>query len=257
MKDFLGEIVRHKRIEVEAFKKRSPAEASSNGKSGGPGGFKAALSRPGLNIIAEIKKASPSRGVIAHDFNPLATARAYEKGGAAAVSVLTEEKYFQGNIGIMKEVAATVKLPVLRKDFIIDPCQIREAAFHNASAALLIAAILDDKLLSEFLLLARSLALDALVEVHTVEEARRALACGAGIVGINNRDLATFKTDLNVTLRVMETLAGKGLVTVSESGIRTAEDARRLMDAGINALLIGETLMTAKDPAAKIKELAL
>jgi indole-3-glycerol phosphate synthase len=173
----------------------------------------------------------------------------------AAISVLTDEKYFQGGLSIMEDVADAVSLPVLRKDFIIDPYQIYEAAHHGASAVLLIAAILEASVLKQFIRLCRSLRLSALVEVHTQDELKKALKCGPEIIGINNRDLDTFRTDLRTTLRLLEHVPGEEYIIVSESGIRSRRDALRLKEAGVHAILVGESLMAAKDIGAKLKEL--
>ncbi|MGB9791030.1 MAG: indole-3-glycerol phosphate synthase TrpC [Thermacetogeniaceae bacterium] len=218
--------------------------------------FLGAVKRNGgrLNLIAEIKRASPSQGVIRPDFDPVSHAREYERAGAQAISVLTEERFFQGHTDHLRGVRDAVSLPVLRKDFIIDPVQIYESRLLGADAVLLIAALLEQSLLEDCLSLAGELGMAALVEVHTEEELSRVLRTDARIIGINNRDLATFETDLGTTLR-MAPLIPAGRVVVSESGIRTAEDLQRLAKSGVDAVLIGEALMRASDVAAEIRRL--
>lgn len=207
-----------------------------------------------LNIIAEVKKASPSKGLICKEFNYVDIAKAYEKGGAAALSVLTEPKYFQGSNQYLTEIKEVVGLPVLRKDFIIDPIQIYEAKAIGADALLLIVAALTEKELKTYLNLAIALGLDALVETHNEEEVKVALEAGAEIIGVNNRDLQTF----NVTLEISEKLRKlipREKVFVSESGIHTEEDIRRLKALSIDAALIGESVVKEKDPVEKLKKL--
>jgi indole-3-glycerol phosphate synthase len=206
----------------------------------------AMVKKPGLAIIAEIKKTSPSRGMIQPDFHPEKQARAYAAAAADAISVLTEEDYFLGSAEHLRQVCSIVHLPVLRKDFVVEQGQIYETRLLGASAVLLICALLDDADLSLFLNLAHQLDLDALVEVHDETELNRALACGARMIGINNRDLRTFKIDLATT----ERLAGKvpsGKIIVSESGILEARDLERICRAGVHAVLIGEALMRVRD----------
>ena len=213
-----------------------------------------------VRVIAEVKKASPSKGIIRADFDPVAIARDYEAAGAVALSVLTEEKYFLGSLDYMKAVREVVSLPILRKDFIVHPYQVFESRAAGADCILLIVAILDDRLLGELHDLARSLAMDVLVEVHTEEELRRALGIDAAIIGINNRDLNTFKTDLGTTKRLAARLAAlvdDGVSRVSESGIKTAADIELLLAAGADAFLIGEALMREGDVGGKLRELRL
>jgi len=205
-------------------------------------------------IIAEIKKASPSKGVIRHIFDPVVTAREYEHAGATAISVLTEERFFQGSLSYLRQVKTECGLPVLRKDFIIDPYQVYEARAFGADALLLIVAALDAGLLRELLALSDSLQLDALVEVHTRDELTIAIDTGARIIGINNRDLRTFTTDIATTIALCPAIPDDRIV-VSESGINTADDIRRLKDAGVDAFLIGEALMREPSPGVKLKEL--
>jgi indole-3-glycerol phosphate synthase len=205
-------------------------------------------------VIAEVKKASPSRGVIRPDFDPVAIARSCAGGGAAALSVLTEERFFQGRLDFLAPIRAAVDLPLLRKDFLFDPYQVVEARAFGADAVLLIVAILDDASLGELLAAAGSAGLDVLTEVHTESEVDRALAAGARLIGVNNRDLGTFETTLATAERLRPRLPG-GVVAVAESGIESAEDVRRLMACGYDAFLIGESLMRAADPGAALRSL--
>jgi len=216
--------------------------------------FAAALAARSRAIIAEVKKASPSRGVIRADFDPVAIASAYDAAGAAAISVLTEERYFQGHLDYLERIRAHVAAPLLRKDFVVDPYQLYEARAYGADAALLIVAILDDGALRELLFLAEELNLTPLVEVHDEGELQRALAAGATLVGINNRDLRTFHTTLATTEQLMASVP-PGVRIVAESGIETPADLERLERVGVHAFLVGETLMRAADPGAKVREL--
>ncbi|HVF28603.1 MAG TPA: indole-3-glycerol phosphate synthase TrpC [Pyrinomonadaceae bacterium] len=206
-------------------------------------------------IIAEFKRASPSKGSLSADARPAEIARLYEAGGAAAVSVLTEEEHFRGSLNDLRDVRAAVTLPILRKDFIVDEYQIYETATAGASALLLIVAALDDETLAHFLRLTEEeLGMDALVEVHTAEEMRRARACGATLIGVNNRDLSTFKVSLDVSVRLAED-APRDALLVSESGLRRARDIQLLRSHGYKGFLIGETLMRAEDPAETLHDL--
>jgi indole-3-glycerol phosphate synthase len=216
--------------------------------------FRDALLTKTPAIIAEIKRASPSKGLIRSDFEPVAIAQRYAQCGAAAISVLTEERYFQGHLDYLARIREEVSLPLLRKDFLIDPYQFYEARAYGADAALLIVAILDDDRLAELLWLAEELNLAALVEVHTREELDRAVQAGAGIIGINNRDLRTFETTLETTERLAAHVPD-GTVVVTESGIATAADIERLGRSGARAFLVGETLMKAADPGVALEEL--
>jgi indole-3-glycerol phosphate synthase len=222
--------------------------------------FEKALAKPGISFICEVKKASPSKGVIAEGkpgssgFPCLEIAREYEEAGASAISVLTEPEYFLGRDEYLKEIAAEVKLPVLRKDFTVDPYQIYEARVLGASAVLLICALLDSETLALYLDIAHSLGLSALVEAHTEAETEQAANAGARIIGVNNRDLKTFKVDLGVTARLRR-LIPAGVLSVSESGIRGPEDIRLLKEQNIDAVLIGETLMRATDKKRTLAEL--
>ncbi|MBM3859838.1 MAG: indole-3-glycerol phosphate synthase TrpC [Verrucomicrobia bacterium] len=207
-----------------------------------------------IALIAEVKKASPSAGVICPDFDPVRIARAYEQAGAAAISVLTDREFFQGNIEYLQQIRAVVKLPLLRKDFIIEELQIYEAAACGADAVLLIAAILDDQQLRDFRAIAEHLQLAALVEVHDEIELDRALAAGAHLIGINNRNLATFTVSLATTEKLAARISNDRLI-VAESGIHTRADVERVARAGAKAILVGESLMRSGDIAGKVKEL--
>lgn len=217
----------------------------------GPAGRTGA--RTSISVIAEIKKASPSRGLIRQDFDPETIARSYEKAGAAAISVLTDQTFFGGSLQDLTMVRRAVSIPVLRKDFIVDRYQLLESRVAGADAVLLIAAVLGQEL-AEFLEMSRSLGLEVLVETHTEEEVLLALASGAPIIGINNRDLKTFEVNLRTTLDLAP-LVPTDRVLVSESGIRDKQDLIRLAGAGVRAVLVGETLMRAEDPGQKLKEL--
>jgi indole-3-glycerol phosphate synthase len=217
--------------------------------------FIKALSRTGRpNIIAEVKRQSPSKGIIRKDFNHLEIAGQYAKAGAAAMSVLTEEDFFGGSLAYLREIHGQTDVPLLRKDFIIDEYQIFEAALAGASAILLITAILDDELLAAFLHRAEEVKLDALVEVHTEAEMGRAIAAGANLIGVNNRDLTTFTVDLQTSVRLAP-LAPENVILVSESGITTRDDIDQLRAAGYQAFLIGEHLMRQPDVEAALKGL--
>lgn len=259
-KDVLLEIVANKHEEVAATKESLPLQGLRSRASlrQTPRSFYKALAQPGLALIAEIKKASPSGGLIRPDFNPPEIAKIYEQNHAAAVSVLTDGKYFQGALEYLSEVREAIRLPLLRKDFIVDEYQIIEAERHGADAVLLIAACLDDTQLRDFREAAEGEGLDALVEVHDDAETDRALKSGARIVGINNRNLKTLQTDIETTFRLAAKLpraSREGILLVSESGIRTAGDIQRLREAGLDAVLIGETFMRAPDIGGKVREI--
>ena len=249
----LDQIVQSKREEIAEHKRQRPLEALADADlyRAPRRGFAAALARPGRAVIAEVKKASPSRGVIRADFDAVAIARAYARGGARALSVLTDAPFFQGSLAYLEAIRRVVELPLLRKDFVLDPYQVHEARAFGADAVLLICAILDDASLRELVRLASNLDLDALVEVHSREELERAAGCGATLVGINNRDLRTFVTRLEVA-ETLAPLAPRQMTVVAESGLKTAADLERLEAAGVRAFLIGETLMAAPNPAAAL-----
>lgn len=255
----LDEIVEKKKLQLEQEMKELSIE-----------GWKSKLKRPGLHkpvdfysclknnkelsIIAEVKKASPSKGIIKEDFNPLEIAKEYAKSGVQAISVLTEQHFFQGSDEYLMRIRQALPIPILRKDFIIDVWQIYQARYIGADAILLIAGILDDEQLKKFQLVAGILNLQCLVEVHDKEELDRVLATGAKIIGINNRDLKTFKVDLTTTERLMKYIPNDRVV-VSESGIETKEHFKYLKDLGVDAVLIGETFMRADSIGDKISEL--
>lgn len=216
--------------------------------------FLQALQKDGMSYICEVKKASPSKGLIAPDFPYLAIANEYEQAGASAISCLTEPFYFQGADQYLREIAATVQIPVLRKDFTVDEYMIYQAKSLGASAVLLICAILDDGELRAYRQLAKELGLDALVEAHDEYEVDRALNLGAEIVGVNNRDLRTFQVDMNNSIRLRK-MAPDNVVFVSESGIRTPEDIRILYENKVDGVLIGETLMRSPDKKSALESL--
>jgi indole-3-glycerol phosphate synthase len=208
--------------------------------------FQTALKSQNLSFICEIKKASPSKGLIAESFDPVQIAKEYEIAGADAISVLTEPFYFQGSNDYLKDVKENVTLPVLRKDFVVDAYQIYEAKTIGADAVLLICALLETKILSRYLTICTELGLSALVEAHTKEEILSALSAGASVIGVNNRDLKTFDVDLERCIR-LRALVPSDKIYIAESGIKTAEDIKRLRDANVDAVLIGETLMRSAD----------
>lgn len=216
--------------------------------------FKKALAAPDISFICEVKRASPSKGMIAEDFPYLDIARDYEAAGAAAISCLTEPFWFKGSDRYLSEIAAAVKIPVLRKDFTVDEYMIYQAKTLGASAVLLICSILSREQLAEYLEIAHSLGLSALVEAHDEEEVRTAVSVGAGIIGVNNRDLKTFTVDINNSARLRK-LVPPEILFVSESGIKTAADIQALRENGTNAVLIGETLMRSPDKKAALDEL--
>jgi indole-3-glycerol phosphate synthase len=218
-------------------------------------GFGKALTGLGdIRLIAEVKKASPSKGVIREDFDPVKIAKIYEGSGATCLSVLTENKFFQGNIEYLGRIRKAVKLPLLRKDFIIDEYQIHEARAAGADAILLIAACLEQQQIEDYLAVADQIGLDVLVESHTYKELDKSLRAGSMLVGINNRDLMTFQVTLQTTLDLLKDIPTDRTV-VSESGIRTRDDVVKLHEAGVDAVLVGESLMREQDIGRKVKEL--
>ena len=244
---------RVERLKIEKPLEQVKAEAlACDTATGFP--FEKALAAAGISFICEVKKASPSKGVIAQDFPYLDIAKEYEKSGASAISVLTEPEYFLGSDEYLKEIAEAVAIPVLRKDFTVDAYQIYEAKVLGASAVLLICAILDDEQLTEYLQIAHRLGLSALVEAHDGEEVRRAVTAGARIIGVNNRDLRTFTVDIKNSVSLRDQIP-EGTIYVSESGITTAEDVGVLYRNRTNAVLIGETLMRSPDKKAMLQEL--
>lgn len=219
-----------------------------------PHSFFQALKKEGMSYICEVKKASPSKGLIAPAFPYLEIAKEYQEAGAAAISCLTEPFYFQGSDRYLQEITAAVDIPVLRKDFTVDEYMIFQAAAYGAAAVLLICAILNDEQLKEYRELAEELGMDALVEAHDEEEAERALKSGARIIGVNNRDLKTFQVDMQNSIRLRK-LAPENVVFVSESGIKTSDDIQKLYDNQVDAVLIGETLMRSQDKKAALEKL--
>jgi indole-3-glycerol phosphate synthase len=258
--DILKKIIDYKRDELATTKTRVPLSELKARVSGLPPalGFQAALRQTVESgrtaIIAEVKKGSPSKGMIRADFDPVTIAGIYESNGAACLSVLTDEHFFLGNLRYLSEIRKTVSIPLLRKDFIFDPYQILEARAAGADAILLIAAMLDLSALRDFYFIARDLGLDVLLEVHDEGELETALRTECDLIGINNRNLRTFVTDLETTERLLKNIPRERLV-VSESGINAREDIVRLRNAGARAFLIGESLMREPDIGQKLREL--
>ncbi len=252
----LDAIVANKRIEVDSRKEAVPLEQLQERIEGlpAPRDFRSALRRDGISLIAEVKRQSPSKGSILPDMDVAHLATLYEQSGARAVSVLTDYKFFGGTMEDLVKVHTQTKLPCLRKEFIIDPYQIYEARAAGVAAVLLIVRILSDEELRGFRSLCRSLGISALVETHTEDEILRAIDCGANIIGINNRDLDTLEIDLGTTLRLKKRVSG-GHTLVSESGIHTRRDVRMLEDGGVDAILVGESILTSGNIRGKIQEL--
>jgi len=252
----LERIVQHKRQELAQARAACPEREVREQALAAPPprDFAAALRGAGIAVIAELKAASPSAGVIRRDLDPAALARAYEAGGAEALSVLTDRPFFQGSPEHLRAAREATRLPVLRKDFTLDPYHVYEARALGADAVLLIAAILDDAQLRVFRELAEELGMTAVVEVHTEEEVERALRSGARIIGINNRDLRTFRVDLATTFRLRPRIP-EGIQVVSESGIAHPDQVKALEEAGVDAVLVGTALSGAADPAAKLRQL--
>ena len=254
-KTILDKIVAYKKKEVKSAKRATPlASLKERVVQQKPLDFATAIRGKGLKLIAEVKKASPSKGVLCNDFRPVEIAMAYAQNGAAAISVLTEEKYFQGSIKYLAAIREKVNIPLLRKEFIFDEYQIYESAAYGADAILLITAMLEKETLEAFLRLSESLKLGCLVEVHNEDELFKALLAGAKIIGINNRDLNTFKVDTNTTRRLRMLIPMENIV-VSESGISNKDDIKKMKECRVDAVLVGEALVTAKDIPAKMKEL--
>ena len=275
MTDFLQQILERKRVRLEEAKQERPleelrAKATALRQTSQSHRLRSALlGSETPKVIAEIKRASPSKGIIRDDLDPSIIARAYARGGAAAISVLTEQDYFKGSLDDLRVVRDASSLPILRKDFLFDGYQVYESAEAGADALLLIVAALERECLEEMLRLTDALGMDALVEVHTAAEMRRALDAGAKIIGINNRDLHSFEVSLDVSVELARS-AGKGwhsenedresfgsdeVLLVSESGIKTGADIRRLQLLGFKGFLVGETLMRSADPASKLQEI--
>jgi indole-3-glycerol phosphate synthase len=252
--DILARIVDHKRNELRNISRDRAALERAAGDRKDVRNFQAALTASKPAMISEIKQASPSKGVLSTDFKPSAIAQLYASGGAAALSVLTDGEFFKGSLEDLHAARNAVSLPVLRKDFTIDEIHIIEAAAHGADAILLIAALLDAPTMRRFRELAAQYRMASLVEVHDAVELDAALASGAEIIGVNNRNLHTFEVTLDTSLRLVEKIPA-GVVKVTESGIRSNEDVKRLSDAGFDAFLVGEHLMKSADPAAALREL--
>ena len=252
----LDEIVAHKRR--EELPRLPPVDRAALAELPPCRGFRAALQRRGegpIRVIAESKKGSPSKGVFREDYDPVRNAFFYLAGGASCLSVLTDERWFFGHLDHLVAVRSAVDLPLIRKDFTVDQRQVAEARLAGADCILLIVACLEDGELEDLHGFATELGLDVLVEVHDPDEAARALRLGADLVGVNNRDLRTFHTDLEHTFELLPALRGEGRVVVSESGIADRDQCRRLEEAGVDAILVGETLMRAADPAAALQRL--
>jgi len=253
---FLQKILEHKKQEMADRKALLPLSELKRRleETPVPLDFEGAIrSRQGA-LIAEVKRSSPSRGRIREDFDPTAIARVYAESGAAAVSVLTDRRFFEGHDSFLLQVRSSISIPLLRKDFIIDPYQVYETRFLGGDAILLIARALDPGLLEEFLRISSELGLSSLVEIHDEADLEKAVFSGARMIGINNRDLSTFATDLETSIRLAPLLP-KGITVISESGIRSRGDLERLKAAGVHGFLVGETLMAARDIAGKIREL--
>lgn len=240
-----------KRVPIEEIRRRAEALPRAGAYL-----FETALREPGLSFICEVKKASPSKGVIAQEFPYVEIARSYEAAGAAAISVLTEPYYFQGSDRYLEEIAQAVTVPVLRKDFTVDPYMVYQARVLGASAILLICAVLDDGELKEYAAMASDLGLSVLTEAHDEREVERAVRANARIIGVNNRDLRTFTVDINNSIRLRK-LVPSDVLFVSESGIRGPEDTKVLCQNGTDAVLIGETLMRCPDKRAMLKKLKM
>lgn len=256
MMNILDKIAFNKKIEVEELKINLPLKSFADQLEcdGSYSFYKALGNKDQNNIIAEIKKGSPSKGIIADDFNFETIAGNYREGGAAAVSVLTEKKYFYGSYEFLNPVKEIAGCPVLCKDFIIDPYQIYYAGYMGADAILLIARLLSDDNLKSFLEIAHEIGLSCLVETHSEDEIKRSLACGAEIVGVNNRDLSSFETDLNLSVKLAEFIPDN-IIKVAESGINSAKDIKLLKAAGYNCFLIGESLMKDENPQKLLQDL--
>jgi len=256
--DILAQIVEQKKQELgrraDGLEKRAGLEQRAADSVTKRRDFQAALAKRRPAIIAEIKKASPSTGLLANEFDPAAIGRAYQEGGAAALSVLTEEKHFLGSLADLESARAAVKIPVLRKDFTIDVYHVEEAAAYGADTILLIAAILTDREMRDFRELAQRYSMTALVEVHDAEELKAAVASGARVIGVNNRNLHTFQVNLDTSLQLAEQIPA-GILKVAESGIHSSNDIQRLCAAGYDAFLVGGHLMKSGQPAEALRAL--
>jgi indole-3-glycerol phosphate synthase len=252
----LDRIIAQKREEVERRKKEATMTYLQEriARQKPPLDLATAIKGNQIQLIAEVKQASPSRGTLSHNFNPVELAQTYREGGAAAISVLTEGNYFMGSVEHLAAIKKAVGLPLLRKDFIFDPYQIYESRAYGADALLVIAAILSLAQLKELVSISHNLGLSCLVEVHNEDEVERAVPSNAEVIGINNRDLNTFVVDINTTGR-LRPLIPKEKTVVSESGIKSRKDMKKLAKWGVDAVLVGEALVTARDVRAKMKEL--
>lgn len=252
----LDKIIAHKRSEIDSRKRKTPLNSIKAAVADSPPvrGFRAALDKRTASVIAEIKKASPSKGLIREDFDPSSIARSYERHGAACLSVLTDERFFQGSDAALLAARREARLPVLRKDFVVDEYQIFETRTLPADCLLLIVAALDHAQLDSFHGIGVELGLDVLVEVHDEPELERALAIDARLIGINNRDLKTFQTDLGVTERLVSQIP-KSVKVVTESGIHRQSDVDRMIACGASAFLVGEAFMRANDPGLALSEI--
>ena len=255
MSSFLNTIQRLKRGEIAVLEEETPIKGLKNviRDLPPPRDFYAALAEPEISLIAEVKKSSPSAGTIVRGLDPASIAREYEDGGASAISVLTESTYFGGELGDLLAVKEATKIPILRKDFIIDPYQIYEARAAGADAILLIAELLKREVLTDYLGIAHDLGMACLVESHSREELEKAILSGAEIIGINNRNLKTLAVDLNTSIELLP-LIPKDRIRVAESGIKTVDDVASVSGAGAGAILVGEVLVRSKNPAQKIQE---
>jgi len=249
----LDKILAYKVEEIESSKKRATGEVLSDlsWRVSKPKKFVEALHRDTVALIAEVKKASPSKGVLIEDFDHLRLAKTYAENGAAAISVLTDQKFFQGQLYFLEEIDQQVEIPTLRKDFIIDPYQVYQARIARADAVLLIVAALENSQMADLHALITELRMAALVEVHNEEELERAMKIGASLIGINNRDLKTFNVDLGVTERIAK-LVPDDVTLVAESGLKTPEDIAKMGQMGANAVLIGEGLVTSDNIAKTV-----
>lgn len=257
MHSILKKIIDHKLLEIEALKSKTSLEQiKDESKSGRPvRDFVGALQTPGeISLIAEVKKASPSKGIIREDFNPVEIAKAYESAGASCVSVLTDENFFQGHRDFLVDVGAAIEIPALRKDFIVDPWQVYDARAAGADAVLLIAECLEAEQLKDLHALINELGMTALVELYDRENIDKVLACKPSLVGVNNRDLNTFEVNLEHSIEIRKSLP-EDLTFVSESGISSHVEVSQLLQANVDAILVGESLMRADDIAAATREL--
>lgn len=252
--NMLDKLVAATKGRIERDKKKMPTFPGAVPKALEAFAFEKALRAQGMSLICEVKKASPSKGIIAEDFPYLDIAAQYESAGAAAISVLTETDYFLGSDLYFQEIRKVIKIPLLRKDFIIDPYQIEQSFYLGADAILLIAAILSPSQLREYIAMATDFGLSCLVETHDEKELKTAVDAGARIIGVNNRDLRTFEVDLQNSIRLRR-LAPKEVIFVAESGVKTAADIKLLHENEIDAVLVGEALMTSNDKAAALKAL--